>query len=173
MADMEVRRLQVEDRRRQELLEVEDKRVEDRKADLEKLEKQRTMDQQMLLKKQQDFLEDQRKKEDKNRMIDRIPKMTSGDDLEAYFIRFEAQMKQAEVPEVEWPTYIRTLLTGTAYTSSLSEEARKNYQLKETLLDIGLSIVNCTDDSGKEAFLGLAGGKVTRAFQTNSDATEQ
>ena len=86
MADMEVRRLQVEDRRRQELLEAEDKRVEDRKEDLEKLEKQRTMDLQMLLKKQQDFLEDQWKKEDRKRMIDRIPKLTSGDDLEAYFI---------------------------------------------------------------------------------------
>ena len=80
-----------------------------------------------------------------------LTKWEDGDQPESYLLSFEDTMKQAGVPQQEWPQRLRPLLTGralTAYSRDVPEDAKESYsEFKEALLRVlGLSVKQCRLD---------------------------
>ena len=80
-----------------------------------------------------------------------MTKWEDGDQPEAYLLRFEDTMKQAGIPQQEWPQRLRPLLTGSALTANsrdVPENAKESYpEFKEALLNaLGLSVKQCILD---------------------------
>ena len=73
-------------------------------------EEQRLMEE----KRQQEFEAARREDEQKRKIVDKLTKWEDGDQPEAYLLRFEDTMKQAGIPQQEWPKRLRPLLTGRA-----------------------------------------------------------
>ena len=77
--------------------------------------------------------------------------MGGGDEPEVYLLRFEDTMKQAGIPQQEWPQRLRPLLTGialTAYSRDVPEDAKESCpESKEAPLNaLGLSVKQCRLD---------------------------
>ena len=97
---------------------------------------------------QQKELAEQRDRDRKRRLVEKIPKLEINEHVNMFLCRFEDSMVEAEVEEEEWPRYLKTLLTGAplaALTRSIPDEKKKNYQiLKNALLNAcGLSLLDC------------------------------
>ena len=83
--------------------------------------------------------------ERKRKIADKLTKWEDGDQPEVYLFRFEDIMRQACIPQQEWPQRLRHLLTGsalTAYSREVPEDAKESYpEFKEALLNaLGLSV---------------------------------
>ena len=79
-----------------------------------------------------------------------LVKWEDHDQPQDYLIRFEDTMKQADIPEDQWPHRLRPLLSGRAlmaYSRDVSEEAKGSYQdLKDALLDsLGMPVKQCRE----------------------------
>ena len=115
----------------------------------ELMEEKRQKHELELLKHQQEFEAARREDERKRKIADNLTKWEDGDQPEAYLLRFEDTMKQAGIPQQEWPQRLRPLLTGsalTAYSRDVPEDAKESYpEFKEALLN-GLSVKQCRLD---------------------------
>ena len=148
---LERHRIEERDRweKAEQLHKVEQDRLEKQRVDeQEKMEKTRRDEQDRLLQQQRDLAEESKLRERKRRLVEKLPKLSDNDQLDTFFLRFEDQMKEAEVEEEEWPVHLRTLLTGTAlaaYTRDVPDEAKRAYRtLKDALLDaVGLALFDC------------------------------
>ena len=103
------------------------------------------------MKRQQEFEAARREDERKRKIADNLTKLADRDQPEAYLLRFEDTMKQAGIPQQEWPHRLRRLLTGsalTAYSRDVPEDAKESYpEFKEALLNaLGLSVKQCRLD---------------------------
>ena len=94
---------------------------------------------------------DTAEKEEKRRLQKRAEKMEPWRDSdlpEAYFNKFEMTMKEAGIPDKEWPSRLISLLTGkalTAFHNNVPQTAMEPYtKLKEALLEaLGFSLDQC------------------------------
>lgn len=103
-----------------------------------------------LLQKQHEFEEKKHKTQQKSKLADKLVKWEDQDQPQDYLIRFEDTMKQAEIPEDQWPHRLRPLLSGralTAYSRDVTEDAKGSYQqLKDALLDsLGMPVKQCRE----------------------------
>ena len=115
------------------------------------MEEKRQKHELELLKRQQEFEAARREDERKRKIADNLTKWEDGDQPEAYLLKFEDTMKQAGVPQQEWPHRLRPLLTDsalTAYSRDVPEDAKESYpEFKEALLNaLGLSVKQCRLD---------------------------
>jgi hypothetical protein len=68
---------------------------------------------------------------DKRKLADKVAKWEDTDQPKAYLQCFEESMKEAGIPEDEWPQRLRPLLSGkalAAYHKDVPEDAKMNYQ---------------------------------------------
>ena len=94
---------------------------------------------------------DTAEKEENIRLQKRAEKMEPWRDSdlpEAYFNKFEMTMKEAGIPDKEWPSRLISLLTGkalTAFHNNVPQTAMEPYtKLKEALLEaLGFSLNQC------------------------------
>ena len=103
-----------------------------------------------MLRMQQDFEDKKRKAEQKSKVADKLVKWEDRDQPQDYLIRFEDTMKQAGIPEEQWPHRLRPLLSGralVAYSRDVSDEAKMSYQdLNDALLDsLGMPVKQCRE----------------------------
>ena len=101
-----------------------------------------------MLQIQQDFEDKKRKAEQKSKVADKLVKWEDQDQPHDNLIRFEDTMRQAGIPEEQWPHRLRPLLSGralVAYSRDVSYEAKMSYQdLKDALLDsLGMLVKQC------------------------------
>ena len=129
----------------------EQQKLERQKADeWEWLEAIRKDEQKKFLQQQRELAEEAKQRDWKRRLVEKLPKLTDNDQLDTFLLRFEDQMREAEVEEEEWPIHLRTFLTGAtlvAYTKDVPEEGKKDYwMLREALLDaVGLALHDCVN----------------------------
>ena len=91
------------------------------------MEEKRQKHELELLKHQQEFEAARREDELRRKIADNLTKWEDGDQPEAYLLRFEDTMKQAGIPQQEWPQRLRPFLTGsalTAYSRDVPEDER-------------------------------------------------
>ena len=160
-ADM-LERLQRERDEREERLQKEREEREERmfREQLEKQERWNEMQREAeekrrqheldLLRMQQEFEEKKNRADQKRKVADKLVKWEDHDQPQDYLIRFEDTMKQADIPEDQWPHRLRPLLSGRAlmaYSRDVSEEAKGSYQdLKDALLDsLGMPVKQCRE----------------------------
>ena len=160
-ADM-LERLQRERDEREERLQKEREECEERmfREQLEKQERWNEMQREAeekrrqheldLLRMQQEFEEKKNRADQKRKVADKLVKWEDHDQPQDYLIRFEDTMKQADIPEDQWPHRLRPLLSGRAlmaYSRDVSEEAKGSYQdLKDALLDsLGMPVKQCRE----------------------------
>ena len=76
-----------------------------------------------------------------------IDKVVDEDQPEAYILKFEDTIKQAGIPQQEWPQRLIPMLTGsalTAHSREVPEDAKESYpEFKEALLNLWLSVKQC------------------------------
>ena len=90
---------------------VEQNRLEKQRVDeQEKMEKTRRDEQDRLLQQQRDLVEESKLRERKRRLVEKLPKLSDNDQLDTFFLRFEDQMKEADVEEEKWPVHLRMYL---------------------------------------------------------------
>ncbi len=65
-----------------------------------------------LLNRQQEFEAARCEDEQMRKIADKLTKWEDGDQPEAYLHRSEDTMKQAGIPQQEWPQRLRPMLTG-------------------------------------------------------------
>ena len=133
-----------EQHRAQEL----DRLEKQRKDELDRLEKTRSEEHENILTQQKELVAEQRDRDRKRRLVEKIPKLEINEHVDMFLCRFEDSMVEAEVDEEEWPRHLKTLLTGAplaALTRSIPDEKKKNYQiLRNALLNAcGLSLSDC------------------------------
>ena len=127
------------------------------KLEKERLELQRQMEERRMQHEKEmrelQFEHEKRKQEraDKRKLADKVAKWENTDQPEAYLQRFEESMKEAGIPEEEWPQRLRPLLAGralAAYHKDVPERAKTDYKAcKEALLDaLGLTVEQCRLD---------------------------
>ena len=99
---------------------------------------------------QQDFEDKKRKAEQKSKVADKLVNWEDRDQPQDYLIHFEDTMRQAGIPEEQWPHRLHPLLSGralVAYSRDVSDEAKMSYQdLKDALLDsLGMPVKQCRE----------------------------
>ena len=73
-----------------------------------------------------------RGKQEKKKIAEKMALIKEGDHPEAYIHKLEEAMREAEIPQREWPHRLRPLLTGTAlsaYVNDVPEEAKRDWDL--------------------------------------------
>ena len=68
-----------------------------------KMEEQRQKHEMEMLKRQQEFDIARREEERKKKIPENLLRWDDGDEPKACLLRFEGIMKQAEIPQAEWP----------------------------------------------------------------------
>ena len=126
--------------RREELRwkeEEEARRQLEEKLERERLELQFKMEERRMRHEKEmkemyyEYEKSKQAREDKRKLADKVAKWEDADQPEAYLQRFEESMKEAGIPENEWPQQLRPLLSGkalAAYHKDVPEDARMNYQ---------------------------------------------
>ena len=101
-------------------------------------------------RKTSERVEAARQEDERKRNAYKLTKREDGDQPEAYLLKFEDTMKQAGIPQQQWPQRLRPLLTGrvTAHSRDVPEDAKESYsEFKEALLNtLGLSVKQCRQD---------------------------
>ena len=121
------------------------------------------------------------KKEEKRRLQKRAEKIEpwrDSDQPEAYFVKFERVMAEAEIPRAEWASRLVPLLTGkvlAAYHSQVSPTATKCYDdLKEALLDaLGLAVEQVLVFSSEVFRLPTRGDETNRDDIPQTDSPQK
>ena len=95
-----------EQHRAQEL----DRLEKQRRDELDRLEKTRSEEHEKILTQQKELVAEQRDRDRKRRLVEKVPKLEINEHVDMFLCRFEDFMVEAEVDEEDWPRHLKTLL---------------------------------------------------------------